>query len=97
MSELSISQRVVEHYDEVAEQFATISDQSFFNEYCERPAMFSLLPEVVSKRILDAGCGHGRYSEWLIGRGAMVTAIDASENMVHMAHPVFICFRAIKA
>ena len=85
MNRQTIMPRVIEHYDEIAEQFATISDQDLFNEYCERPAMFSLLQDLNGKRVLDAGCGHGRYSEWLIGQGATVTAIDASEKMVHLA------------
>lgn len=85
MNDQSMMPQVIEHYNEIADQFATISDQSFFNEYCERPAMFSLLDNVTGKRVLDAGCGHGRYAEWLLTQGATVTAVDASEKMVHLA------------
>ncbi|WP_279387450.1 hypothetical protein [Rubrobacter taiwanensis] len=32
-------------------------------EAYERPATLSLLPDVAGKRVLDAGCGPGVYSE----------------------------------
>ena len=35
--------------------------------------------------ILDAGCGPGVYTEWLIEHGADVVALDANENMVRLA------------
>ena len=53
--------RVIEHYDHIADQFATITDENFFNAYCERPAMFSLLKGPNGKQVLDAGCGSGQY------------------------------------
>lgn len=85
MNNPNIMPAVIEHYDAVADQFAVIADSDFFNEYCERPAMFSLLGDVAGKRVLDAGCGAGRYSAWLFEQGAEVTAIDASERMVQLA------------
>jgi SAM-dependent methyltransferase len=44
--------------------------------------MLSMLPPVDGLRVLDAGCGSGRYSEQLHGRGARVRAIDGSAAMV---------------
>jgi SAM-dependent methyltransferase len=35
--------------------------------------------------VLDAGCGPGAYSEWLVQHGAHVTAVDASPKMVRLA------------
>jgi SAM-dependent methyltransferase len=44
-----------------------------------------MLPQVNGAHILDAGCGSGFYAEELARRGARVTAIDASTEMVKHA------------
>ena len=44
-----------------------------------------LLGEVRGKRILDAGCGEGRFARMLAERGAAVTAIDLSRRMLELA------------
>jgi SAM-dependent methyltransferase len=72
-------------YETLAESYAALVDTKPHNAYYERPATLSLLPDVEGKRALDAGCGPGVYSEWLVGRGAEVVAIDASEKMVRLA------------
>ena len=64
-------------YEALAERFARISDDNFFNACLERPATLSLLPDVQGKKILDAGCGGGFYAEWLLSRGAIVHAGSA--------------------
>jgi SAM-dependent methyltransferase len=72
-------------YETLAESYAAVIDTKPHNAYCERPATLSLLPEVKNKRVLDAGCGPGIYSEWLIKHGAEVVAVDASLKMVELA------------
>jgi SAM-dependent methyltransferase len=72
-------------YDALAEAYAALVDTKPHNAYYERPATLSLLPEVRGKRVLDAGCGPGVYSEWLADRGAEVVAFDANERMVRLA------------
>ncbi len=72
-------------YDSIAERYATKVDSAPYNALYERPAMLSLLPRIEGLRILDAGCGSGWYAGELVARGAKVTAIDASESMVHYA------------
>lgn len=72
-------------YEALAEAYAAVIDTKPHNAYYERPATLSLLPEVEGKRVLDAGCGPGVYSEWLIERGAEVVAVDASPKMVELA------------
>ena len=57
-------------YETLAEAYASVVDTKPHNAYYERPATLSLLPNVNGKRVLDAGCGPGVYSEWLIERGA---------------------------
>jgi ubiquinone/menaquinone biosynthesis C-methylase UbiE len=52
------------------------------NALYERPATLSLIPDVKGQTVLDAGCGPGAYTEWLLERGAIVTAVDYSEEML---------------
>ncbi|HYN84780.1 MAG TPA: class I SAM-dependent methyltransferase [Pyrinomonadaceae bacterium] len=72
-------------YETLAEAYASVIDTKPHNAMCERPATLSLLPDVAGRRVLDAGCGPGVYSEWLVGRGAEVLALDASPKMVGLA------------
>lgn len=72
-------------YDLLAESYAALVDTKPHNAYYERPATLSLLPDVRNKKVLDAGCGPGVYSEWLADRGAEVVAFDVNEKMVQLA------------
>ena len=47
--------------------------------------MLSLLPSVRGKRVLDAGCGPGVYSQILVRRGARVVGVDVSPKMLRLA------------
>lgn len=75
----------LEAYEILAEAYASVVDTKPHNAYYERPATLSLLPEVKGKRVLDAACGPGVYSEWLLARGAEVVAVDASPKMIELA------------
>lgn len=72
-------------YEALAEAYAAAVDTKPHNAYYERPATLSLLPEVTNKKVLDAGCGPGVYSAWLVENGAEVIAVDASGKMVELA------------
>jgi len=72
-------------YNLLAEEYAARIDTKPHNANYERPATLSLLPDVVGKQVLDAGCGPGVYTEWLVAHGANVVAIDANEKMVRLA------------
>mgnify|MGYP002654234742 FL=1 len=51
-----------------------------------RNNIISRLPEDLSgKRILDAGCGTGALALELANRGAFVTAVDLSPNLIELA------------
>jgi SAM-dependent methyltransferase len=72
-------------YETMADAYADLIDTKDYNAYIERPTTLSLLPEVKGLHVLDAGCGPGVYSNWLIQNGASVVALDASPKMVEFA------------
>ena len=49
------------------------------------PAHLEALGDVSGKRVLDAGCGEGRFARMLAERGAQVTALDFSTRMIELA------------
>jgi len=79
-------QPIAQHaYDKLADAYAALVDTKPHNAYYERPATLSLLPDVNGKHVLDAGCGPGSYTEWLVEHGAQVVAIDVNRKMVRLA------------
>jgi SAM-dependent methyltransferase len=72
-------------FEELAESYASLIDTKPHNAYYERPATLSLIPSVKDKRVLDAGCGPGVYTEWLVYHGAQVVAVDVSPRMIALA------------
>jgi SAM-dependent methyltransferase len=49
-------------------------------------ALARAVGEARGRAILDFGCGTGRLSEWLVRRGARVDGVDATPEMVAVAH-----------
>ncbi len=70
---------------EFAQSYSNKIEYNSHNALYERPATLSLIPDPAGKKILDAGCGPGKYSEWLADKGAVVTAIDYSDEMLRYA------------
>ena len=52
------------------------------------PAHLEAAGDVSGKRVLDAGCGEGRFARMLAERGAQVTAFDFSPRMIELAQEV---------
>lgn len=76
-------QDVADTYDEIAESYAAgYWDENPFQAHFEFPATTALIPDVAGRRILDAGCGSGVYTNWLVERGGEVVAADVSEEML---------------
>ncbi len=80
--------RVRHAYDTVAEDYAAHLPDT----RAELPldlAMVDAFAEAVRSghdaRVLDAGCGAGRMSRYLTGRGCLVEGVDLSSRMVAMA------------
>ena len=67
-------------YDSIARHYAAKIDDRPWNALYERPATLALLPDVNGKDVLDAGCGHGWYADWLARKGARIVAVDRSRK-----------------
>ncbi|AHG81427.1 hypothetical protein F542_7090 [Bibersteinia trehalosi USDA-ARS-USMARC-188] len=60
------------------------------NEVVEKPTMFSLLPDINGKKVLDLGCGAGGHLLHYLDRGAVkVVGLDLSQNMLNQAQVDF--------
>ena len=55
------------------------------SDYTEVPTVLQLAGNVKGKQILDAGCGPGRHAKKLLDKGAHVTGIDISDEMINIA------------
>lgn len=61
-------------------------DEVNFNDCIETPILFSMLPDLRGKSILDIGCGMGQHAKQFSGQGAeSVLGIDISEKMLAYA------------
>ncbi|OZM55807.1 SAM-dependent methyltransferase [Lottiidibacillus patelloidae] len=79
-----MKKEIVDAFNKLAVDYEhTIDENSPYNTHYERPAMLAQLPDVMDgKKVLDAGCAAGWYTEQLLKKGADVVAIDVSEEMV---------------
>lgn len=56
------------------------------NNLFEIPALFSMMPDLTGKSVLDLGCGFGEHCKRFISEGAIkVVGIDISEKMLEVA------------
>ena len=76
-------------YDEnkFFESFRECRDSAVnFNDCIETPILFSMLPDLHGKSVLDIGCGMGQHSKQYCDMGAeSVLGIDISEKMLEYA------------
>jgi ubiquinone/menaquinone biosynthesis C-methylase UbiE len=79
------SQRTASQYDAMAVDYSADNADNATNAYYERPATTSLVGDVRGLSVLDAGCGSGLLTEWLLDNGAAVTAFDVSPQMTELA------------
>lgn len=76
---------VTTDYDPMASAFAEHAADGPYNAHYDRPAVLELVGDIAGKRVLDAGCGPGIYSEELLAQGADLAAVDGSAAMVELA------------
>lgn len=72
-------------YDELADEYDQAVRPNLYTADLEFSATTSLIPDVDGKRVLDAGCGTGTYTEWLLDQEAKVVGVDVSEEMLSHA------------
>ena len=81
-----------QNYEQFAQRYAAAIETKAHNAYYERPATLSLLPNVQGLRVLDAGCGPGIYTEWLLKHGAQVVACDVTPQMLQITQRRIQCW-----
>ena len=59
--------------------------KDYFREEMNNPAMFHMIGEVNKRQILDLSCGEGYNTRILARKGAVVTGVDFSEEMIRLA------------
>ncbi|HVS78516.1 MAG TPA: class I SAM-dependent methyltransferase [Steroidobacteraceae bacterium] len=87
--------RPAEYWEDRARRFAVAGDglaavcsygmPAFYNRlihFCQRRALEPWLQAAPGMRVLDVGCGVGRWSRLLASRGASVTGVDLSPTMI---------------
>ena len=71
-------------YQESADRYIERAETNLWNAHWDRPVIRSLLPDVSSRRVLDAGCAGGANTEWLLEQGASVVAVDVTPRMIEL-------------
>ncbi|WP_084631481.1 class I SAM-dependent methyltransferase [Ferrimonas senticii] len=80
-------------YQQYAAQYAEAVKDNDYNAEFERPTTLAMLDNAIAdlhgNKVLDIGCGSGEYIAELRARGATVTAMDISEQMVDLVQQRF--------
>lgn len=58
---------------------------NWYTDYLQRTALSDVIKRLLGKRVLDVGCGVGRWSARLAAAGAQVVGIDLSREMAKAA------------
>ncbi len=73
----------ITNYDPIADIFIAHAGRiDSWNNLYERPNTLSRLPDIKGKNVLDLGCATGFFTEYALGKGADVTAVDASQKLI---------------
>ena len=72
-------------YDLIAHWYDELVESDTFIGSIIDPTLWQLVGDVSGKHICDLGCGQGRLARELINRGAIVTGIDLSSELIEIA------------
>ncbi len=86
---MSTDNQTISSYNQGAETYNEVQPTSFYHKYVEKPAMFSLLPDLKNKKVLCIGVGTGQEAYDLKTKGAEVIGVDISEGMITQARKNF--------
>lgn len=91
---MSTDKRTIDWYNDNAEGYTRhvqTTNESVYHSYYEKPAMYSLLPNIKNKKVISLGCGSGEDSEYLRNLGtSQSVGVDISEKLINIAkinHP----------
>lgn len=74
------------HWDEAAEGYDNfIEKKDYLRAHLLNKAVLDLFGNVKGRKVLDAGCGQGYFSNILSKKGAEVLGIDYSEKLIEIA------------
>ncbi|HEV8389986.1 MAG TPA: class I SAM-dependent methyltransferase [Dongiaceae bacterium] len=90
-------------WDENAEQWVRQVRAGWdrYREDFNNPMFLAFLPELAGRTVIDLGCGEGRNTREFARRGARLTGIDVSANMIEAAiaaeaqEPLGISYRVL--
>lgn len=75
----------MDNYNEIANKYNEFEQDAITLWRLGYPVVTDFLCDVSGKSILDYGCGTGTFSWFLQSKGASVTGLDVSENMIEIA------------
>ncbi|HEY1041395.1 MAG TPA: class I SAM-dependent methyltransferase [Candidatus Paceibacterota bacterium] len=86
---MSTDDKSIKFYKTKAQEYAAqvrSPKDSVYHAYYEKPAMYSLLPDLINKTVLSIGCGSGEDSIYLKKQGAEKSiGIDLSDELIDIA------------
>jgi len=74
-------------WDEASEAWTSFvrEGKDYYRDDLNNPATFKLIGDIKGKRVLDLACGEGYNTRILAKKGAKVTGVDLSKNMIELA------------
>ncbi len=86
---MSTDKKTIDWYNNNADKFTSHvrnPKDSVYHAYYEKPAMYSLIPDIKNKSVLSLGCGSGEDSAYLKNLGANKSVgIDISSELIKIA------------
>ena len=86
---MSTDKRTIYWYNDNAEEYTKhvqATTESVYHSYYEKPAMYSLLPDIKDKKVISLGCGSGEDSEYLRSlETSQSIGVDISEKLIDIA------------